>query len=77
MWKLSVAGSSGDSGALDESVDAAEHQRRLAEVELGEAVDQRLVEDVALEAGLERAAQVGLGEVPQPPGGRAGRSRQS
>ena len=59
------------SRAVGVAVDAAEHERGLAEVEVGEALDQGLVERVALEAGLERAAEVGLGEVPQPPRGLA------
>ena len=49
------------------AVDAAEHERGVAEVEVGEALDQGLVEGVALEAGLERAAEIGLVEVTQPP----------
>ena len=56
MWKLSVV-----VGALGVAVDAPEHERGVAEVEVGEPLDQGLVERVALEAGLERAAEVGLG----------------
>ena len=42
---------------LDVPVDAAEHQRRLAEIEVGESLEHGLVEGVALESGLERAAE--------------------
>jgi hypothetical protein len=52
-------------GGLGVPVDAAEHQRRVAEVELRQAVDQRFVEHVALVAGLEGATERGLA------GGRA------
>ena len=66
MWKPSSS-----VAALDRrprrAVDAAEDERRLAEIEVGEPLDQRLVEGVALESGLERAAEVGLAEVTQPP----------
>ena len=74
MWKLSRR----RRVALGVAVDAAEDQRGVAEVELGQAVDQRLVEDVALEAGLERAAEVGLAAGPAAARRRrAGRSRHS
>ena len=53
--------------ALGVTVDAAEHERGVTEVEVGEALEQGLVERVALEAGLERASEIGLVEVPQPP----------
>ena len=58
-------------------VDAAEDQGGIAEIELGEPVDQGLVEHVALVAGLEGAAEGGFVEVAQLP--RVGRlwSRQS
>ena len=58
--------------ALGVTVDATEHQRGVTEVEVGEPLDQGLVEGVALEAGLERASQIGLVEVPQPPRRLAG-----
>ena len=54
--------------ALGVAVDAPEHEGGVAEVEVGEALDQGLVEGVALEAGLERAAEIGLVEVAQAPG---------
>ena len=54
--------------ALDEAVDAAEHERRVAEVEVGQAVDQRLVEHVAFVPGLERAAEGALVEITELPG---------
>ena len=44
-------------------VDAAEHERRVAEIEVGQPLDQGLVERIALETGLERAAEIGLGHV--------------
>ena len=53
--------------ALDMAVDAAEDQRRLAEIEVGESLDHGFVERVALESGLERAAEIGLVEVTQTP----------
>ena len=53
--------------ALGIPVDAPEHQRRVAEIEVGEPLDQGFVERIALEAGLERAAEVRLAEVAQPP----------
>ena len=52
---------------LGVAVDPPEHERGVTEIEVGEALDQRLVERVALETGLERAAEVGLGEVAQAP----------
>ena len=55
-------------GALDEAVDPAEHQRRVAEVEVREAVHHRFVEDVALVTGLERAAEGALVQISQLPG---------
>ena len=39
------------------AVDAAEHEGGIAEIELGETVEDRLVEHVALVAGLERATE--------------------
>ena len=59
-------------GRLGVAVDAPEHERGVAEVEVGQALEQGLVERVALEAGLERAAEVGLGEVAQAPRRRLG-----
>ena len=53
--------------ALGVAVDAPEHEGGVAEVEVGEPLDQGFVERVALEAGLERAAEVGLVEVAEPP----------
>ncbi len=50
-------------GGLGHPVDATEHQRGVAQIELGEPVDDRLVEDVALVAGLERAAEGALVQV--------------
>ena len=50
-------------------VDATEHERRVPEIEVGQPLDQRLVERVALETGLERAAEIGLGHVAHTPGG--------
>jgi hypothetical protein len=58
-------------GRLGVAIDPAEHQRRLAEIEVGEPLDERLVERVALEPGLERATEIGLVEVAQLPRGRA------
>ena len=52
---------------LGAAVDPAEHQRGVAEVEVVEPLDQGLVEGVALEPGLHRAAEVGLVEVSQSP----------
>ena len=54
-------------GGLDVLVDAAEDQRRLAEIEVGQPLDDGLVEGVALETSLERAAEIGLVEVTQTP----------
>ncbi len=48
---------------LGQPVDAPEHERGVAEIEVGEALEQGLVEGVALEPGLERAAEVGLVEI--------------
>ena len=55
MWKALAS-----SRRLGVAVDPAEDQRGIAEVEVGEPVEQGLVEHVALEAGLERAAEAGL-----------------
>ena len=52
---------------LGAAIDATEDQRRVAEVELVESLDEGLVEGVALEAGLHRAAEAGFVEVSQPP----------
>ena len=49
-------------GRLGVPVDAPEHERRVAEVEVGQPLDQGLVERIALEPGLERAAEIGLGQ---------------
>jgi hypothetical protein len=54
-------------GALGVAVDAPEDQGGVAEIEVGEALDQGLVEGVTLEPGLERSPEVGLVEVAQPP----------
>ena len=54
--------------ALGVAVDAPEDEGRIAEVEVGEALDQGLVERIALEPGLERATEIGLVEVAQTPG---------
>ena len=68
MWKPSSSPSAPlTRRAVDVAVDAAEDQRRLAEIEVGEPLDQGFVEGVALESGLERAAEVGLVEVTQAP----------
>ena len=53
---------------LDQSVDAAEHQCRVAQVEVGEATDQLLVDGVALEPVLEGAPHPGFGEFANFPG---------
>ena len=55
--------------ALGVAVDTPEDESGVAEVEVGEPLDQRLVEGVALEPGLERAAEVRLVEVAQTPSG--------
>ena len=54
-------------GRLGHPVDAAEHQRGIAEVELGQPVDHGLVEHIALVARLKRAAEGALVEVSHPP----------
>ncbi len=54
-------------GRLRVPVDPPEDQRGIAEVEVGQPLHQRLVERVALEAGLERAAEIGLGHVAHTP----------
>jgi hypothetical protein len=56
-------------GRLGGAVDATEDQRGVAQVEVGEPLEECLVERVALEAGLERSAEIGLVQVPQAPGG--------
>ena len=58
-------------GVVDVPVDATEDERRLAEIEIGEPFEHGFVEGVALESGLERAAEIGLVEVTQTPRGRA------
>src|SRR6056297_3078906 len=58
-------------GRLGRPIDATEHQRRVAQVEVGETLEQRFVEGVALEPGLERTAEIGLGHVPHTPRGLA------
>ena len=50
-----------------EAVDAAEHEGGVAQIELGEPVDQGFVEHVALVARLEGAAEGGFAEVAQLP----------
>jgi hypothetical protein len=52
---------------LGRAIDAPEHQRRAAEVEIGQALQEGLVEGVALETSLERAAEVGFGHVAHAP----------
>ena len=52
---------------LGTTVDPPEHQRGVAEVEFVEPLDEGLVEGVALESGLHRAAEVGLVEISQAP----------
>ena len=52
---------------LGHAVDAPEHEGGVAEVEVGEPLDERLVERVALEARLERPAHVGFGEISHAP----------
>jgi hypothetical protein len=54
-------------GALRITVDPAEDQCGITEVELRQAVDERLIEDVAFVARLESAAETGLGQVAQFP----------
>jgi hypothetical protein len=54
-------------GALGVSVDATEHQCGVAEVELGEPVDQGLVENVSLVPRLESTAESGFGQIAQLP----------
>ena len=55
-------------GRGGEAVDAAEHERGVAEVEVVQALDQGLVERVALESRLHGATEVGLVEVTEAPG---------
>ena len=55
-------------GCLGHPVDAAEDQRCVAEVELGQPVDHGLVEHIALVARLKGAAEGALVEVSHPPG---------
>ena len=62
----------GGGRALGVAVDAPEDERGVAEVEVGQPLDQGLVERVALETGLERAPEVGLVEVSEPPRRRLG-----
>ena len=64
-------------GTLGVAVDATEHERGVAEVELGEPVDHGLVEHVALVARLERAAEGALVQVAHLPGVVRLRSRHS
>ena len=52
---------------LGPAVDPTEHQCGITEVEFVETLDERLVEGVALESSLHRAAEVGLVEVSQAP----------
>ena len=69
MWKLSLpSGPSYRSAAEEIAVDAAEHERGVAEVEVVQALDQGLVERVALESCLHGATEVGLVEVTEAPG---------
>ena len=64
MWKLSSA--SGDSAYRSMRPNTSD---ALPEIEVGQPLDQRLVERVALETGLERAAEIGLGHVTHAPRG--------
>ena len=48
---------------LGTAVDAAEHQRGVAEIELVETLDEGLVEGIALEPSLHRAAEIGFVEI--------------
>ena len=50
------------------AIDTTEHQRRVAEVEIGEARQKLLVESIALVTGLEGAPRVGLVQTADPPG---------
>ena len=59
MWKLSNSPLGRPTAGLvvERPVDAAEHQRHVAQIELGEPVEHGLVEHIALVAGLEGAAE--------------------
>ena len=59
---------SGSPAVVRRLVDAAEDEGGLAEVELRQAGDDRLVEDVPLVAGLEGAPEPGLRERAELPG---------
>ena len=63
MWNVSRP-----FGSLGHPVDATEHERGVAQVELGQPVDDGLVEHVALVARLKSAAEGALVEVAHPPG---------
>ena len=69
MWKLSTADRRrrAASRARRDAVDAAEHQRGIAQIELGQPVEDRFVEHIALVAGLERAAERALVQAPHLP----------
>jgi hypothetical protein len=54
-------------GRLRVAIDAPEHERRVAQVEVGQPLDQCLVERIPFEPSLERAAEVGLGHGPHTP----------
>ena len=55
-------------GTFGVAVDPAKDESCVAEVELRQTIDQRLVEDVAFVARLEGPAETGLGEVTKLPG---------
>ena len=53
--------------AIGKPVDAPEHEGSIAEVEIGEALGEHIVDGVALETVLHRATHTCLGEVAQLP----------
>ena len=64
MWNDSTPGVAVGRGGL--AVDPPEHQRRVAQLELGEPADDGLVDDIPLVAGLVGATPPHLGERPHP-----------
>ena len=44
-------------------IDPTENEGGVPEIQVGQAFDQRFVERVALESGLERAPEIGFGDV--------------